>query len=170
MGYCCMAQVHGLLLCGASAWAIAVWCRCMGYWNCCMEGSASKTQIDTSCLFARSQGSIARGPHCVRKCMAIGVVAWRWRCQKHHKNSSCHFARSQGSIAQGPHCVRKCMAIGVAAWSWRFQKHHVNSSCHFARSQGSIARGPRCVRKWLGHNGWITSMDAGRHFVVTGTC
>ena len=33
-GTCCLAQVHGLLLCGASAWAIAVWRKCMGY--CCV--------------------------------------------------------------------------------------------------------------------------------------
>jgi len=62
-GTCCLAQVHGLLLCGASAWAIAVWRKCMGY--CCVA------QVHGLLLYGAGAWAIAMW----RKCMGYCCVA-----------------------------------------------------------------------------------------------
>ena len=64
-GTCCLAQVHGLLLCGASAWAIAVWRKCMGY--CCVA------QVHGLLLYGAGAWAIAVWRKCMGYCCVVQV-------------------------------------------------------------------------------------------------
>ena len=117
-GTCCLAQVHGLLLCGASAWAIAVWRKCMGY--CCVA------QVHGLLLYGAGAWAIAVWRKCMGYCcvaqvhglLLCGASAWAiavWRkCMGY-----CCVAQVHGLLL----CGAGAWAIGIAVWRGQRQKH-----------------------------------------------